>query len=298
MGLGRLSAAQRALVASWLPGVEIVADLSWNQADTVVLRARHDGRDLVVKAGGAQNHHLGRELDAYEGGYTAGWARSGRAPRLLHADRSARILVTEWLEGRLAYRTPAAADPEVHRRAGELLRAFHDQASRPSEGTDAAATGRAIAWLDADHAIAGDVEERLRHALAVLAPVEADLVPTHGDWQPRNWLTDGDIVRVIDFGRFAFRPPATDLTRLAAQEWRDDPACEAAFLDGYGRDPRNPAHWLLLRLREAIGTAAWAHQVGDTAFEAQGHRMIADALAEFDAGQAGGRRPSWQDPMS
>ena len=30
--------------------------------------------------------------------------------------------------------------------------------------------------------------------------------------------------------------------------------------------------------REAIGTAAWAYQVGDRPFEEQGHRMIAAAL--------------------
>lgn len=87
---------------------------------------------------------------------------------------------------------------------------------------------------------------------------------------------------MIDFGRFAFRPAVTDFARLAAQEWRAAPACEDAFLDGYGCDPRHPSEWLLVRLREAIGTAAWAYQVGDAPFEAQGHRMIAEALADFD----------------
>ncbi|MGW6199374.1 phosphotransferase family protein [Kribbella sp. NPDC055110] len=32
-------------------------------------------------------------------------------------------------------------------------------------------------------------------------PPPATLVPTHGDWQPRNWLVDNGTVRVIDFGR-------------------------------------------------------------------------------------------------
>ncbi|WP_194397916.1 aminoglycoside phosphotransferase family protein [Microbacterium atlanticum] len=292
MGLGRLSAAQRARVASWLPGVEIVDDLSWSHSGTVVLRASHDGRELIVKAAGPGDHHLARELDAYEGGFVAAWGRAARAPRLLHADRGSRVLVMGLLGGRLAYRTPAATDPDVHRRAGELLRAFHDQASRPSEGTDAAATRRALAWLDGEHAIAGDTQARLRDALSSLAPVEADLVPTHGDWQPRNWLVDGRLVRVIDFGRFAFRPPATDFVRLAAQEWRAAPECEAAFFDGYGRDPRHPEHWLLMRLREAIATAAWAHQVRDGAFEAQGHRMIRDVLAELESGGAGPQAPA------
>ncbi|MFE5410040.1 phosphotransferase [Microbacterium sp. NPDC056569] len=283
MGFGRLSAAQGALVGAWLPGAEVVADLSWNQVETTVLQVRQGDRTLIVKAAGDTDHHLGRELDAHEGGYVMPWTRHGHAAQLRFADREARVLVLDWLPGELAYRTPAGVDPDVHRRAGALLREFHAQATRRSEGTDAAATRRATAWLDSPHAIAPAVERRLRAALAGLPPVEDDLVPTHGDWQPRNWLVDAGEVRVIDFGRFAFRPAATDLVRLAAQEWRQNPACETAFLDGYGRDPRHPSHWILMRLREAVGTACWAHQVGDREFEAQGHRMIAEVLADLEA---------------
>ena len=105
------------------------------------------------------------------------------------------------------------------------------------------------------------------------------LVPTHGDWQPRNWLVHDGVVSVIDLGRADLRPAMTDLTRLAAQDFRRDPRLEAAFLEGYGSDPREPSAWHRTRLREAVGTAVWAHQVGDEAFEAQGHRMIEDALA-------------------
>ncbi|MFD4959357.1 phosphotransferase [Microbacterium sp. NPDC058389] len=283
MTLGRLSTGQRSLVDTWLPEAEFVADLSWNQVETLVLRVRSGGEEFVVKAAGPDGHHFGRELDAHLGGFVDTWARTGHAAVLRHHDRDARVLVTRWLPGALAYRTPAGLDPEVHRRAGRLLRDFHGQAARPSDGVDAAATARALRWLDAPHAISPDIEARLRAVLAALEPVEADLVPTHGDWQPRNWLVDGDEVRIIDFGRFAFRPAATDFARLSVQEWRESPACEAAFFEGYGSDPRHPSHWLLMRLREAIGTAAWAHQVGDVAFEAQGHRMIADALAEYEA---------------
>ncbi|MFB7893350.1 phosphotransferase family protein [Microbacterium sp. NPDC056044] len=282
-GFGRLTAMQRALVSEWIPGAEVVADLSWNQVETVVLQVQHGDRMLIVKAAGDADHHLGRELDAHEGGYVSPWARTGHAAGLRFADRGARVLVLDRLPGDLAYRTAAGVEPEVHRRAGALLREFHAQATRPSEGTDAAATRRAMAWLDTSHAIAPDVEHRLRAALTALPPVEEDLVPTHGDWQPRNWLVDAGDVRVIDFGRFAFRPAATDFVRLAAQEWRESPTCETAFFEGYGRDPRHPSHWILMRMREAIGTACWAHQVGDVEFEAQGHRMIADVLAEFDA---------------
>lgn len=107
------------------------------------------------------------------------------------------------------------------------------------------------------------------------------VVPTHGDWHPRNWLIDQGIVRVIDFGRFAMRPASTDLTRLAAQQWNGHPELEAAFFDGYGDDPRDPELWRLEALRQAVGTACWAHKVGDEAFEQQGHRMLVEALAAY-----------------
>jgi hypothetical protein len=86
-------------------------------------------------------------------------------------------------------------------------------------------------------------------------------------------------VSVIDFGRAAMRPAMSDLARLAAQDFRRVPALEAAFLEGYGSDPREPGAWHRNRVREAIGTAAWAFRVGDESFETQGHRMIADALS-------------------
>ncbi|HET8928509.1 MAG TPA: phosphotransferase [Microbacterium sp.] len=280
MSFTRLSLRQRRLIDGWMPGARVLADLSWLLGVTTVLHVSWESREFVVKAGAEANHHIGRELDAHESGSTDVWTATGQTGRLSHADRDARLLVLSFLPGALAYGAAAALDPDVHRRAGALLRVFHRQESRPSAGTDAAASRRALAWLDSEHAIAPEIEERLRDLLEKWAPIEAPLVPTHGDWQPRNWLVDGETVRVIDFGRFAFRPAATDFVRLAAQEWREVPECEAAFLDGYGGDPRHPDHWRLMRLREAIGTAVWAHQVGDAAFEAQGHRMIAEVLAE------------------
>jgi aminoglycoside phosphotransferase (APT) family kinase protein len=121
--------------------------------------------------------------------------------------------------------------------------------------------------------------DRLRTEIGSWPTPPASVVPTHGDWQPRNWLLHDNIVSVIDFGRAAMRPAFTDFVRLAAQEFRGDPGLETAFLDGYGTDPREPAGWRRNRIREAIGTVTWAYRVGDEAFEAQGHRMIAQALS-------------------
>jgi len=106
----------------------------------------------------------------------------------------------------------------------------------------------------------------------------SSIVPTHGDWQPRNWLVHHGRVSVIDFGRADLRPAHTDFGRLAVQQFRGRSDLEAAFLDGYGADPRDSGAWLRLLISDAVATAVWAHQVGDEPYEQQGHRMIAETL--------------------
>lgn len=51
-------------------------------------------------------------------------------------------------------------------------------------------------------------------------------------------------------------------------------------MQGQEPDPRPTEAWHRLLVREAVGTVVWAHEVGHEAFEAQGHRMIAEALAD------------------
>jgi hypothetical protein len=102
----------------------------------------------------------------------------------------------------------------------------------------------------------------------------SDVVPTHGDWQPRNWLIDDGVVRVIDFGRADLRPATEDFVRLARQDFARNPRLEAAFLEGYGHDPRDPAQWRRDLVGEAIGTAVWAYGVGDEKFERFGHGLL------------------------
>lgn len=83
---------------------------------------------------------------------------------------------------------------------------------------------------------------------------------------------------MIDFGRADLRHAAEDFERLAAREFLSVAGSEDAFLDGYGSDPREPEAWFRQRIRAAVATAVWAFQVGDYAYEAEGHRMIADLL--------------------
>jgi len=276
----RLSVEQTVHLSRWLPDARLQADLSWNLTDTVVLEIASGLGRFIVKAAGPANSHVGREITAHQGA-TACLAENGRAARMIKHDRAANILVTEYLDGTLAVGSDAEFDADVHRQAGALLRTFHDQAARCDDDAEARATAKALAWLDQPHRIDPHTVDGLRRILASYGPRPVKVVPTHGDWSPRNWLVDRGMVKVIDFGRFDFRPALSDFCRLAARQWRKNTDLEQAFLDGYGTDPRDLELWAIFTLREAIGTAVWAYQVGDEPFENEGHRMIADALNLF-----------------
>jgi hypothetical protein len=273
-----LSPRQCALLDRWLPGAKIERDHGWGLVETTVLELTHGGSRFIVKAGGSSDHHIEREIHAHLN-WLLPWTSHGRAPALEQYDAEAKLLLTRYLPGELVLGSAHAADPATYRQAGKLLAVFHAQAAVADAGYEQRENEKSLAWLAAPHRIAPSTVERLRAEVATWPTPAATLVPTHGDWQPRNWLIYNGIISAIDFGRAAMRPALTDFTRLAARDFRGRPALEAAFLDGYGADPREKAPWHRARIREAIGTACWAYQVGDESFEAQGHRMIAGALA-------------------
>ena len=273
----QLSPLQQELLEGWLPGARVERDHSWGQVERAVLELVRGDERFIVKAGGATDHHMVREIHAHLH-WSAPWVARGRAPELLHHDLEAGIVVTTYLPGTLVLGSPYADDPAVYAQAGELLAALHGQSSVTDEGYESAVNRKALAWLDGPHRITAETEERLRAEIASWPTPLTTLVPTHGDWQPRNWLVHDGVLSVIDLGRALLRPATTDLVRLAAQDFLRDPGLEAAFLDGYGGDPRDPASWHRDLVREAIGTACWAHRVGDEEFEAQGHRMVAAVL--------------------
>ncbi len=271
--LPRVSPAQQALVHEWLPEAEFVADLSWELMGTAVLHLRTPHGDWIVKAGDATNHHIGRERKAHLD-FTGPWVAQERAARMFAFDLDANMLLLDFLPGDLVQNHPAEADPDTYRQAGAMLAEFHGQASRRDDDYEARMTQKALASLESPHRIAPETVTRLRKLLLDAKPETVTLVPTHGDWHPRNWLIENGIVRAIDFGRFDWRPALTDFSRLAVRQFAANPILEAAFLDGYGSDARTPGLWRILQIREAIGTAVWAYQVGDERFEREGHRMI------------------------
>ena len=280
----RLSPEHNDLLGRWLPGARVVRDHSWGLTSTVVLEVVVSASvRCIVKAADEHDRHLARELRAHRE-WLAPWVSRCRAPQLLHADADAHILVTEFMPGDLVQANPAERDPDTYRQAGELLALLHAQAGLDDEDYWRREQASALAWLGKEHRIVPAVEQSLIDAVEAWSTPSVAVVPTHGDWQPRNWLIHGGVVGAIDFGRAAMRPAFTDFTRLSAQQFLVDAELEAAFVAGYGSDPRACREWQQQLVREAIGTAVWAHQVGDADFEAQGHRMIARALGNEGTG--------------
>jgi hypothetical protein len=278
-GLDNLSPEQLALLDRWLPGAKVERDHGWGLVATTVLEITRDGSRFIVKAGGESDHHIAREIHAHLH-WLGPWTSRGRAPFFEYGDVAARLLVTRHLPGDLVLGSEYADAPSTYQQAGELLAVFHAQTTVIDDDHERRENQKALAWLSGQHRIASATVERLRAQIAAWPTPPATLVPTHGDWQPRNWLVHDGVVSVIDFGRAAMRPALTDFARLAVQDFRRDRDLEAAFLAGYGADPREADAWQRNRVREAIGTAAWAYRVGDETFEAQGHAMISDALSQ------------------
>lgn len=273
-----LSERQRALLDAWLPGAVLVRDHSWELRHRHVLEVVHEDRLYGVKAGTEGDHHMAREIRAHRE-WLGPWVSTGRAPMMTHADLDALLLVTRWLPGHLVEDSPAIDEPDTFRQAGDLLAQLHGQLQVVDTDHERRETKRALAWLDSRHRIAPEIEARLRDEITTWGlDVSTTLVPTHGDWQPRNWLLHDGVVSVIDLGRADLRTPMSDLSRLAAQDFRRDPSLETSFFEGYGDDPRDPSLWRRTRIREAVGTASWAFQHGDRGFEEHGHRMIGEAL--------------------
>ena len=254
--------------------------MSWGVLETTVLRIDTPDGMRVLKAGGETDHHIAREIRAHRE-WTGPWVETGHAARLVRADEEAKLLLTEHLPGRLVQGDVAATDPATYEQAGALLARFHAQLSVRDDDFERGVNEKALAWLDGPHRIpAGDVD-RLRAIIADWPEDAIDCVPTHGDWQPRNWLVDElGTVRVIDFGRADLRPPFEDWERLDSGEFVDRPDLAEAFAAGYGSDPRDSHAWFRQRTRAGVSAACWSFRFGVAELEERGLRVLADVLAE------------------
>ena len=261
--------------------VTVLADHSWGDTSTKVFELEADGEHCILKTFGPENHHFEREVMAHRD-FLAPLRERRVVPDLVHVDGQARLLVTAYLPGILVENDDAEWNPDTYRQAGQLLALFHRQASRDSGDYVEKVLANIRGNLAAEHRIEADVSARVEEIISAVDIRPVTLVPCHGDFQPRNWLINAGEVALIDFGRAAWRIAETDLVRLAAQQFQGHAELEEAFYRGYGSDPRQPGPWRLTYLQEGVGTAVYGYSIDDEGFEAQGHRMMIEALQLFD----------------
>lgn len=269
----------------------VVADLSWDHGEAVVVELQTaSGQRLIGKAH-RQAGKFAAECIAYER-----WvpALGRHAPRLIVADPECQVLILTKLDAAALAERPDVDMLDVHRQAGALLARFHG--SEPAvliEGHARLQRERLAAWVDraAANVLSSEDVSLVDRQLAALDTLPDPAgVPCHRDWQPRNWLVDdGGVVHAIDFEHARVAPWYEDLQRLWWNEWLDAPACADAFFDGYGRtlDGDELSAFTATSALGHLTTIVWAHEHADDDFGAHARRCLA-RIRERPAGEPGG----------
>ena len=237
-----------------------------------------------LKASGPSDGHLVREIRAHDE-WLVPWTSRGCVPVRVASDVGLRMLLTRWLPGDLVQGSPAATDPATYRQAGALLALLHDQPGDEDPDLEHRANARSRRWLDGEHRLAPEVERRVRDLLD--AWDEVDVVTSRRADARRLAPPQLDRRRLGHGARDRPRPgrPAPRRQRPAAALVAGVPRLGppgGRLPRGLRQRParRRPRPWHRMRLREGVGTAVWALQVGDEPFEQHGHAMIAAALAD------------------
>jgi Ser/Thr protein kinase RdoA (MazF antagonist) len=273
-----LTSEQFRLLGQWLGRWDVEEDMSWGVQGIHVLRLATQSGRVVAKASAA-SHHIRREIRAYRE-MTAPLAN--QAPEIVQGDARAGLVVTRWLPGTLVESGPFEFSPETFRQAGSLLKRLH-QPRQETRSYDPAALNKIEDFVKRAEALVSPGLLRAAQSIAAShVPAPRVLYATHGDYQPRNWVEDGGLLGVIDFGRAGYRPWVTDLVRLEHAYFLDRPDLRDEFFAGYGRDPAEEHDsWRLDHLLQSLGTIVWAHDVGDSLFEATGRRMLERVVEDF-----------------
>lgn len=114
-------------------------------------------------------------------------------------------------------------DASVHDNAIRLLAALHECNAKPEQRRDSRRIVRSarrkatrIAELAPN---LGPVIWPVIEALQANRPDDTELVPSHGDFSPRNVLVGTDRVSVIDWDRFQWADPGRDLAYFGTWTW-------------------------------------------------------------------------------
>jgi thiamine kinase-like enzyme len=103
-------------------------------------------------------------------------------------------------------------------------------------------------------------------------------VPSHGDYQPHNWLVsiDGDWCGVIDFEYAPWDLRFSDLGYWWDRNFFQCPDLKDAFLAGYGHacTKQEQTQLDVIRVLSGVGRILWGCQYSDVATEELGRHML------------------------
>lgn len=212
-------------------------------------------------------------------------------PQPLEYLPEAGVLVMERLEGRPLAELGITEGREL-RRSMALLADLHESDARPRRTRDPRAILRSLerkAVRVAERAprFARPIREVV-DALASRVPPRVALVPSHGDFSPRNVIVSSGRFALIDWDRFQWADPARDVAYTGVWCWaralRDGSERDASVLDAaaesYDRERPGAITAASLQFHAAAGLVRIAHGLvelwpGEAAFVP---RLASEAL--------------------
>lgn len=284
----------REWVATNLPGLDEVTDVSWPRGSSQVWRVVAGPTAAFVKLSPTALD-FDREVVGYA--YAARILADHEAPRLLAADPGLRAIMSSPLPGKVVRGLPLEREVElpVHEDGGRLLRRWHDQ-SDPASEEDREAMRAAMREQAREAAVC--LESTAEHLNAEQrALVEAasrelpelagqlPLVYQHGDYSTRNWLWDAENGHhgLIDFAMAHHGNAVEEFVWLCGAVWATRPDLKAAYLAGYGRPLSGTEERLLRLLTVRLGVSylntGLAKQRGDLV--ERGHLVLDRMTHEY-----------------
>ncbi len=226
-------------------------------------------------------HQEKRALEQWLPGLTI---PGGTVPEILHADEKSRILILSQVAGISV--EELTTDPSVMDavmiQAGSFLLTLHQLSV---EDTDSLPLNEAIvmrleSWIQAgDDDLSEDEIACARQRVGDGSLFrDQPRVPCHNDFQPRNWLWDGDRIGIIDFEHAHANHPAFDWIRMETGIWKQQPRLRQRFIEGYRGEPPWAVDEVISAIGavHAVGCIVWGNRNGDVSFTALGRSILTD----------------------
>ena len=203
-------------------------------------------------------------------------------PQILAEDPADRTLLLSSVPGDSVEQiwTQMEQQDDVMKSAGAFLRALHDL---PFEDTDEMPLSDSLpmrleSWIknlanSLNETEISTARKRVGNGSQFLGDTR---VPCHNDFQPRNWLWDGNQIGVIDFEHAHANHPAFDWIRMETGIWLQQPRLRDLFIEGYGKTPA----WSAGSARDAVGAIhavgciVWGTRHGDESLVSAGRRIL------------------------